>query len=126
MFESFIKKAAKIIREEGPVSLVRKAYKKIVQSKEIEKIIAEAKSNMEIEISIIIPVYNAVAYTRECIEKVYTIGSDHTFEVIVVDNASSDNTPDEMKNETVRRAHFSYYRMKNNLGFVFWWQRQKQ
>ena len=118
MFESFIKKAAKIIREEGPVSLVRKAYKKIVQSKEIEKIIAEAKSNVEIEISIIIPVYNAVAYTRECIEKVYTIGSDHTFEVIVVDNASSDNTPDEMKNETVRRAHFSYYRMKNNLGFA--------
>jgi len=69
-------------------------------------------------ISIIIPAYNAIKYTKECIDKVYAVGSTLSFEVIVVDNASSDETQKEMETESLERQNFSYYRMKDNLGFA--------
>ena len=118
MIKAFVKKAVKIIREEGLRSLINKARKKVTQSKEFEKAIAEAISEKDVEISIVIPAYNAIAYTKECLDKVYTIGSKHTFEIIVVDNASDDETQDEMEKETLERSNFSYYRMEENLGFA--------
>jgi len=114
----FTQKAVQILRDEGLGSLINKTRKKIVQSREFENAINEADSEKEIEISVIIPAYNAVAYTKECIDKVYTTGSDHTFEVIVVDNASADETQAEMEKESLKRTDFSYYRMKENLGFA--------
>jgi len=69
-------------------------------------------------ISIIIPAYNAIKYTKECIDKVYAVGSAHSFEVIVVDNASSDETQTEMEAESLERQNLSYYRLKDNLGFA--------
>jgi len=116
--EAFINKAVKILREEGLRSLINKARKKVTQSKEFEKAIAEANSEIEIEISIVIPAYNAVTYTKQCVDKVYSSGSNYTFEVIVVDNASDDETQDEMEKETLEQTNFSYYRMEENLGFA--------
>ena len=76
------------------------------------------KSDEDYAISIIIPAYNAIKYTKECIDKVYTAGSNYSFEVIVVDNASSDETQTEMEAQYLERQNFSYYRMKENLGFA--------
>ncbi len=115
---NFIQKSVQILRDEGLGSLVNKAHNKIVQSRDFENAINEADSGKEIEISIVIPAYNAIAYTNECIDKVYKIGSTHTFEVIVVDNASADETQAEMEKESLKRTDFSYYRMKENLGFA--------
>lgn len=118
MIEAFVKKAIQILREEGLKSLINKTHKKITRSKSFEKAIAGAISEEEIEISIIIPVFNAVAYTKDCIDRVYKIGSNHTYEVIVVDNASGDNTQAEMEKEILERSNFLYYRMRENLGFA--------
>ncbi len=43
-------------------------------------------------VSIIIPVFNRLEYTQKCLESIFKFGSKYTFEIIVVDNASSDGT----------------------------------
>lgn len=43
--------------------------------------------------SIIVPVFNKADYTRQCIEKLYEGTPGNLFELIVVDNASTDETP---------------------------------
>lgn len=44
------------------------------------------------EVSIIIPVYNQLAYTAACLESIASIPTDVGYEVLVVDDASSDDT----------------------------------
>ncbi len=114
----YFKKAVQIVKEEGLGSLVTKARKKIGGSREFENEVALAESEIDYVISIIIPAFNAIEYTKECIEKVYLVGSKYPFEVIVVDNASSDETQAEMKKERLVRKDFSYCRMEENLGFA--------
>lgn len=55
--------------------------------------------------SIIIPVFNQVAYTERCLEMLYANTPESlSFEVIVVDNASTDDTA-KFLNEATRRYH---------------------
>ena len=57
--------------------------------------LVQTKSNADNQIpecSIIIPVFNGLDYTRNCIEALFTDESNSTFELIVVDNGSSDGT----------------------------------
>lgn len=114
----YYKKAVQIVKEEGLGSLVTKARKKIGRSREFEHEVALAESEVDYVVSIIIPAFNAIQYTKECIEKVYSVSSKYAFEVIVVDNASSDETQAEMRKERFVRKDFSYYRMEENLGFA--------
>ena len=44
--------------------------------------------------SIIIPVFNEIEYTKKCLETLYENTQGNSFEVVVVDNASIDNTQD--------------------------------
>jgi GT2 family glycosyltransferase/Flp pilus assembly protein TadD len=44
------------------------------------------------KISIIIPVYNQVAYTKQCIEAVRATCINHDYEIIVIDDCSTDGT----------------------------------
>lgn len=55
------------------------------------------KTQHNVDCSIIIPVYNGLKYTNVCID---TLLKDHTrtsFEIIVVDNGSTDNSPVYLK-----------------------------
>jgi GT2 family glycosyltransferase/glycosyltransferase involved in cell wall biosynthesis len=69
-----------------------------------------------VPVSIIIPVFNKLAFTRQCLER---LARDTTvpFEVVIVDNASSDGT--QAWFETPRRFGFplTYIRNESNLGF---------
>ncbi len=71
------------------------------------------------QFSIIIPVYNQVDYTRVCLEKIYAnTDPDINFEVIVVDNASTDETPSFMKEATERYPDLHYIRSEQNLKYA--------
>ncbi len=48
------------------------------------------------ELSIIIVSYNTCKYTLECLESLYRETKDISFEVILIDNASNDNTVEEV------------------------------
>jgi len=72
------------------------------------------KGNEPPLVSIIIPVFNKAAYTVGCLESLSHQKSRFSFEVIVVDNASSDLTPQLVGSTPGVR----YIRNKTNRGFV--------
>lgn len=65
------------------------------------------------QVSIIIVTYNTLDITRQCIDSVYRHTEGIDFEVIVVDNASSDGTRQVLENDPRIRYIYS----NENLGF---------
>jgi GT2 family glycosyltransferase len=73
------------------------------------------QNNGEIQLSIIIVTHNAKDFLRNCLKSVFEKIKNLSFEVLVVDNASSDGTFEMLKNEFPQvNAIFS----KENLGFA--------
>ena len=58
-------------------------------------------------ISIVIPVHNKAALTRQCLDSIFEARPDAPFEVLVVDDASHDSTPSmlEAYGEDVTTVH---------------------
>lgn len=52
---------------------------------------------MKIELSVIIVNYNGVQYLKECLDSLYKKLSDIAFEIIVLDNNSSDDSCNFLK-----------------------------
>ncbi|SET23001.1 Glycosyltransferase, GT2 family [Nitrosomonas marina] len=66
------------------------------------------------EISIIIPVYNKSLYTFTCLKSIHENSGSNLYEVIVVDDASSDDTPQMLDNVT----GITVIRNADNKGFI--------
>lgn len=64
-------------------------------------------------VSIIIPVFNKVIYTLRCIYSILLFGSKYKFEIIVVDDASTDST-----SNFASIKHIKYLRNSINSGFI--------
>jgi GT2 family glycosyltransferase len=67
------------------------------------------------KVSIIIPVYNRKDYTQKCLESVFSVGAKYPFEIIVVDNSSSDGTKEFLESLGNRIVTI---RNEKNLGFA--------
>lgn len=69
----------------------------------------------EPDVSIIIPVFNNLHYTRQCITSLMTTVDDTAAEIIVVDNGSTDGTADYLRQiaDAVRTVS-----LPQNLGFA--------
>lgn len=68
---------------------------------------------MMLQVSIIIVTYNTLGITRQCIDSVYAHTEGVDFEIIVVDNASSDGSRQALAADTRIRYVYS----DENLGF---------
>ena len=66
------------------------------------------------QVSIVIPVYNKIAYTSACLHSVAEHAGSIAFEVIVVDDGSTDATPQRLADVTGIRN----VRNADNLGFI--------
>jgi GT2 family glycosyltransferase len=66
------------------------------------------------EVSIIIPVYNQSQFTLRCLSSIQQHSSNVTYEVVVVDDHSSDNTAELMR----QVSGLTYLRAERNAGFV--------
>jgi glycosyltransferase involved in cell wall biosynthesis len=75
------------------------------------------KKNVKKDISIIIPVYNQVNFTIQCLKSIKQNTNDVTYEIIVVDNASTDETQNYFK-EIKNDKDIVYVKNKRNLGFA--------
>lgn len=69
----------------------------------------------KIELSIIIVNYNGLKYLKDCFDSIYTYCNDISFEIIVVDNNSSDESCDFIKKEYPK---IILIESKENLGFA--------
>lgn len=67
----------------------------------------------EVDVSIILVNYNTKRLTTECIDSIYSFTNDVSFEVIVVDNASTDGSKDVLEKDT----RIVYIYNDSNLGF---------
>ena len=71
------------------------------------------------EVSIIIPVLNKLEFTRQCLDRIWRNTADAiSYEVIVVDNASSDGTADWFADVCRFPKPVQYQRNSTNLGFA--------
>src|SRR6266480_2429194 len=69
----------------------------------------------KVEVSIIIPVFNQFQFTHSCLASLQTIEERSAFEVIVVDDCSTDETAELVP----RMEGVVYLRNEKNSGFIF-------
>ncbi len=67
-------------------------------------------------VSIVIPVFNRVELTRLCIEAIKACTSEGSYELIVIDNGSTDGTP-----EYLTETGAQVVRLPENRGIAFAW-----
>ncbi len=68
------------------------------------------------DVSIVIPVFNKLELTKNCIKSILKYGSQAAFEIIIVDNGSSDGTRNWLNTE-VKTGRIKAVFNKENLGF---------
>ncbi|HXW05583.1 MAG TPA: glycosyltransferase [Vicinamibacterales bacterium] len=69
-------------------------------------------------VSIIIPVFNKLEFTRQCLDRIRRNTAAPDYEVIVVDNGSSDGTREWFSHPRGPAAGVRYHRHDRNLGFA--------
>ncbi len=69
-------------------------------------------------LSIMIPTFNRARYLRECLDSVLPQTIRVPVEVVVIDNASPDETPEVVKAYTGRYAALRSFRNDRNLGYA--------
>ena len=69
------------------------------------------------DVSIIIPVFNKLAFTRQCLDRIWRHTTDAVpYEVIVVDNGSSDGSVELLRE---RYPQVRVIPLSRNTGFAF-------
>ncbi len=66
---------------------------------------------------IVIPVFNNIDLTRNCLQSILKHGSSHPYEIIVVDNGSTDGTRKYLEDLAGRKLITAVFNQKNN-GFA--------
>ena len=79
----------------------------------------QRRTDLKKAITIIIPVFNKWDLTRQCLQSIRDSGNDGLYEVRVVDNASSDETPIECPalGKALFQENFTYHRLPENKNF---------
>jgi len=68
---------------------------------------------------IIIPVWNQLAFTRDCIDSIVANTSDVDHRIVIIDNASDDTTGDYLRDLAEKRSGaVKLIRNEENIGFV--------
>jgi glycosyltransferase involved in cell wall biosynthesis len=64
-----------------------------------------------IDISVIIPVYNAAPLIKRCLDSILAQNGEYTYEVLLIDDGSTDNSVEIIK--SYNNPHFKIFRQKN-------------
>ena len=68
----------------------------------------------KVDISVVIPVYNAELLIGRCLDSIFQQEGDFTVEVIIIDDGSSDRTEEIIKNRAERESQIVFYKQKNS------------
>jgi len=75
------------------------------------------------EISVIIPVFNQMGYTKLCLDNIHKFSTNVDYEVIVIDNGSTDSTSEYLKSMEDKLNKLIVYRYNKNEGVVTAWNK---
>ncbi|HYE75503.1 MAG TPA: glycosyltransferase family 2 protein, partial [Blastocatellia bacterium] len=104
----------KVIGEFGQTHQIEPQFRLITEWQ--ENAISEA---LLTSTSIIIPVFNKVEYTENCLEQLrMTLPHDFSGEIILVDDASTDDTPSALERWAALDRRIKVIRNPRNLGFI--------
>ena len=78
-----------------------------------------ASPNNKIRVSVFVTAYNLAKYLPECFESILAQKVNFEYEVIVVEDCSTDNTRDVIEQYRNKFKHFRTYYHKRNHGFGF-------
>jgi glycosyltransferase involved in cell wall biosynthesis/Tfp pilus assembly protein PilF/ubiquinone/menaquinone biosynthesis C-methylase UbiE/pyruvate-formate lyase-activating enzyme/dTDP-glucose pyrophosphorylase len=100
-----------------------KRYSKLLKdnnktNSEVIHSVVRRDNSSQFKVSIIIPVFNKVEYTKKCIDAIYANTQYRNFEIIIVDNASIDGTEQYLRELEKERANIRIIHNKANLGFA--------
>ena len=95
-----------------PVSVIHKMGKEIIN-------LQPNNAYPPPKVSVIIPVFNRLDFTKKCLQSLfYRTNGNIPFEVIVVDNGSSDQTPNFLKEASKIWSSLKVILNSENLGFA--------
>jgi len=112
----------KVLRNEGAASFASICWNRLITQKR-KKVKAQLRTDIgpisfpvfaEPEVSVVIPVYNKILYTQNCLASILEQTPDIAYEVIVVDDNSSDATKETLQ----AMQNLVYLRAEENRGFV--------
>lgn len=107
-----IKKAARVAKRSAPK---KSSNVHTFKQLEVTDLQARLKSKQKNTlVSVVVPVYNNLDYTKKCLNSLAYQDSKYGFEVIVADDLSTDSTQQELQNLSGIR----YIRNQSNLGFL--------
>src|SRR2546425_5760284 len=70
-------------------------------------------------VTVVIPVYNRVTFTRQCLDRIErNTPATPPYDVVVVDNGSTDGTREFFRDPQILDGRLSYHRNETNLGFA--------
>lgn len=69
------------------------------------------------QVSIIIPIYNKLEFTKRCLKGIIENTKSIDYEIIIVDNASSDGSKEYLTELSKEKPRIRYVRNETNLGF---------
>ncbi len=114
----FIFRAFQIWRQDGFKGLWQGSVNRIARNNTYIAELADRKIISKApDVSIVIPVFNALSLTQECIRSIFRETQNIKFEIIVVDNASNDGTLKWLQEEKKKHPHFNVFKMDKNIGF---------
>lgn len=102
------------ISNEEPVRIIDNLLKK---SNQLENAVKPIDDQTHPQVSIIIPTYNNLQLTRQCLDAVRQTTDAVKYEIIIVDNGSTDGTPDYLYHEQ-NTGRLKFIQNKENLGFA--------
>ncbi len=71
------------------------------------------------KVSIVIPVYNNLELTKNCINSILKAKNSTSYEIIISDDCSTDNTKEFCLSLTKKYKNIKYRRNEKNMGFSF-------
>jgi len=69
----------------------------------------------EIEVSVIVPIYNGAKYITDCVESIFKQEGNCIIELVIINDASTDNTLSVLI-DLKRKYHFHLYNLEHNKG----------
>jgi GT2 family glycosyltransferase/glycosyltransferase involved in cell wall biosynthesis len=70
------------------------------------------------QVSIVIPIYNALPLAKQCVQSIYENGAEVTFDVILVDNGSAPDVEEWGVGQAREHDNLRYFRYPEPLGFA--------